>query len=147
MESTVSPTMNELPPVVFTEPIATPAWMRWTGRAISAVIFLLMGPLGLAMLLISPDEMQKGMAQQGFPLNTVAPIVVAEVVAAVLYVIPRTATLGAFLIVGYLGGAVATHVRAGDGLWPIPVAFGLVAGLGLWLRDPRVRALVPWRRG
>jgi len=61
--------------------------------------------------------------------------------------IPRTAILGAILLTGYLGGAVATHVRVGEGLFPVlfPVVFGVLIWLGLYLRDERLRALVPLR--
>ncbi|MGI8898016.1 MAG: DoxX family protein, partial [Pyrinomonadaceae bacterium] len=64
------------------------------------------------------------------------------------YLIPRTYVLGAILLTGYLGGAVATHVRAGEGLFSIvfPVIFGVLIWLGLYLRDDRLRALIPLRQ-
>ena len=64
-----------------------------------------------------------------------------------LYLIPRTAVLGAILLTGYLGGAVATHVRAADGIFPVvfAVSFGALLWLGLYLRDARLRELVPLR--
>ena len=149
MESPVPPTMDAKPPLDYASLPrgTTPRWMAWTGRALGTLVVLMMGVMPLVMLVAAPDEMKKGMAAHGFPLNTLVPIVVVEVACAVLYAIPRTSMLGAILIVGYLGGAVATHVRGADGNWPMPIVIGLIAGLGLWLRDPRVRALVPWRRG
>jgi hypothetical protein len=67
--------------------------------------------------------------------------------STVLYLIPRTAVLGAILLTGYLGGAVDVHVRAGEGWFSIlfPVAFGVLLWGGLYLRDERLRTLVPWR--
>jgi hypothetical protein len=67
----------------------------------------------------------------------------------VLYVIPRTAVLGAILLIGYLGGAVARHVRLSEGIFPVtfPIIMGVLVWGGLWLRDNRVRALVPLRQG
>jgi len=69
-------------------------------------------------------------------------------VCTVLYLIPLTSVLGAILLTGYLGGAVATHVRAGEGLFSLvfPIIFGVLIWLGLYLRDDRLRALVPLRR-
>ena len=66
-------------------------------------------------------------------------------VSTILYLIPRTAILGAILLTGYLGGAVATHVRVGEGLFSMlfPVFFGVLLWLGLYLRDARLRTLIP----
>jgi hypothetical protein len=66
-------------------------------------------------------------------------------ICVILYAIPRTAVLGAILLTGYLGGAVATHVHAAE-WWFMPVVFGILVWLGLYLRDPRVRELAPLRR-
>ena len=65
----------------------------------------------------------------------------------VLYVVPRTSVLGAILLTGYLGGAVASHVRVGEGLFPVffPVMVGVLLWLGLYLRDVRLRSLIPLR--
>jgi hypothetical protein len=67
--------------------------------------------------------------------------------STIIYVIPRTAVLGAILLTGYLGGAVATHVRVGDPLFPVlfPVILGVLIWGGLYLRDERLRALIPLR--
>jgi xanthine/uracil permease len=62
-----------------------------------------------------------------------------------VYVIPQTSVLGAILLTGYLGGAVATHVRIDDNFVP-PIVMGVLVWLGLFLRDPRLRALIPLRR-
>ncbi|NJN37230.1 MAG: DoxX family protein [Nitrospiraceae bacterium] len=69
---------------------------------------------------------------------------VLELVCVILYIIPRTAVLGAILLTGYLGGAILTHLRVGDPFIG-PVVFGVFIWGGLFLRDPRVRALIPVR--
>ena len=77
--------------------------------------------------------------------RVVRPLFFVELACVLLYVIPQTAVLGAILLTGYLGGAVATHVRAGEPFW-FPIIFGILIWLGLVLRDARIRALVPLRR-
>ena len=119
--------------------------MVWTGRVISTLIVLMMGVGGLVTLLLNPDSVRKGMVQQGYPGEYARIIVIVEVVCALLYAIPRTAVLGAILLTGYLGGAVATHVRAGEP-WFFPIVMGAIVWLGLFLRDPRVRELAPLRK-
>ena len=71
--------------------------------------------------------------------------IVALLVSTLLYLLSRTAVLGAILVTGYLGGAVATHVRVGDGSYLFAAAFGVLAWVGLYLREPRLRALLPLR--
>jgi hypothetical protein len=85
----------------------------------------------------------------GYSESVILPLGIVLLVCTVLYLIPPTAVLGAILLTGYLGGAVATHVHAGDGPFEIlfPVLFGALLWGGLALRDPRLRALVFWRAG
>jgi hypothetical protein len=94
---------------------------------------------------IQSEEVVKGFEAQNWPLNTAVPLGIVELVSTILYLIPQTAVLGAILLVGYLGGATAVHVRLEEPFW-IPVVMGVVIWLGLYLRDPRIRELVPWRR-
>jgi len=81
----------------------------------------------------------------GYPASTVLPIGVTLLICVILYIIPRTSILGAVLIVGYLGGAVATNVRASQPAFnsAFAITFGVLTWLGLYLREPRLRALVP----
>jgi hypothetical protein len=72
------------------------------------------------------------------------PLFIVEIICAILYAVPQTAVLGAILLTGYLGGAIATHVRAAEPFW-FPIPFAVLIWLGLYLRDARVRALVPIR--
>ena|SRR5688572_24563271 len=118
---------------------------RIAGWIISAIVILWMGGLGIVIYLFNRALMEDGMAKQGYPPSSVVPIFIAELVAVILYAIPQTAVLGAILLTGYLGGAVATHVRAGEP-WFFPVIFGVLVWLGLVLRDPRLRSLVPLRK-
>ena len=123
----------------------TPKIMRWIGYVLSAIPVLMMGVVGTGVLLFGSKMAAEGMAKQGYPPGAAKPLLIVEIVSAILYAIPRTAVLGAILLTGYLGGAVATHVRAGEKEWFIPVLFGIVVWLGLWFRDARVRALAPLR--
>jgi hypothetical protein len=77
----------------------------------------------------------------------IVPLGITLTIASLLYLCPRTAVLGAILLTGYLGGAVATHVRAGHGAFEVlfPVVFGVLVWLGLYFRDRRIRSLVPLR--
>jgi hypothetical protein len=117
------------------------------GSALSiiAILFFLMdGGLKLAYLPIVAETT----AQLGWPADrgTVTLLAALLLGSTLLYAVPRTALLGAILLTGYLGGAVATHVRVGSPLFS-HVLFGVYLGFfvwgGLWLRDPRVRALLP----
>src|ERR1700704_600674 len=121
--------------------------MLWTGRVMSAlpVLFFLMDGI---MKLVKPPIVVKSTVELGYPEGVILPIGIVLLVCTVLYVIPRTSVLGAILLTGYLGGAVATHVRVGDPLFShvlFPVYLGVLIWLGLYLRDDRLRALVPLR--
>jgi hypothetical protein len=101
------------------------------------------------MKLIKPRPVIEATVQLGYPESTIVWIGIVLLVATVVYLIPRTAVLGAILLTGYLGGAVATHVRVGAGWFPIvfPVIFGALIWGGLYLRDQQLQGLVPLRRG
>jgi hypothetical protein len=79
----------------------------------------------------------------GFSEGVITPIGLLELVCTAIYLVPRTAVLGAILLTGYLGGAVVTHVRIGEGVFIAPAIMGVVLWLGLWLREPRLQALTP----
>ena len=89
------------------------------------------------------DEFKKGLEQMGWTADTMFKLGFVEIGCAVLYLIPRTAVIGAILLTGYLGGAVATHVRIGDPSFVTAVILGVLIWLGLWLRDPRLKAVLP----
>ena len=90
-----------------------------------------------------------GTVALGYPLDSVRTIGIIELVCVVLYLVPRTAVLGALLLTGYLGGAIATHLRLGNPLFThilFPVYVALFAWGGLYLRDPRIREFLPLRK-
>jgi hypothetical protein len=118
--------------------------MLWAGYIASALPVLLLASSAV-MKIIKPTGMEEGMQHMGWPMELATPLAIVEIMCTVIYLIPRTAVLGAILLAAYLGGAVATHVRVGDP-FIIPVAAGVLVWLGLYLRDPRVRALIPLRR-
>ncbi len=108
--------------------------------------FLLMDA---TMKLLRLPVVIEGTKKVGFAPGTVLPLGIILAACTILYLIPRTSVFGAILLTGYLGGAVATHVRMGDPLVShvlFPTYFAALLWLGLWLRDPRVRAIVPFRR-
>lgn len=117
----------------------------WAGWVISALIILLMCGGGV-MTLVNPAPMLPTFKALGYSAHLVPVIATLEVFCAILYAMPPTAVLGAILLTGYLGGATASHVRVGQPIFLLPVAVGVLVWLGLYLRDARVRALVPWRR-
>jgi hypothetical protein len=97
-------------------------------------------------MLFFPAKIQEGLAAQGWPAGIAYTILALEVGSALIYAIPQTAVLGAILLTGYLGGAVATHLRVGEnGPAVVPVILGVLVWLGLLLRDARVRSLLPLR--
>ena len=119
---------------------------RWVGRIASAlpVLFLIFDAV-IHVLKIQP--VVDAFAQLGYPISVAVPLGIVELVCLAVYLTPQTSVLGAILLTGYLGGAVATHVRVGAGAFPIlfPVVLGVLVWGGLMLRDERVRALIPLR--
>lgn len=120
----------------------------WAGYIISALpaLFLLMDAVGK---FVRPEPVVTGTVELGYSESVILPIGVTLLVCTILYIIPRTAVLGAILLTGYLGGAVATHVRVGNPVFThmlFPVYVGALLWLGLYLRDGRLRELVPIRR-
>jgi fucose permease len=115
----------------------------WAGRIISAlpVLFLLLDGI---MKLVKPAFVVEATVQLGYRESVIVGLGVVLVACTIVYLIPRTAVLGAILLTGYLGGAVATHVRVGGPVFSImmPVILGAMLWGGLYLRDERVRSLV-----
>ena len=115
----------------------------WAGRIISAVPALMLLLSGI-MKVIKAAPVVQGFGHFGYPESVIVAIGILEIGSTVVYLIPRTAVLGAVLMTGYLGGATATNVRVGDA-WIFPVVLGVLVWAGLFLRDERVRALLPLR--
>jgi hypothetical protein len=119
------------------------SWTGWILGGLPALFLLFDG----VMKLVKPAPVVEATVNLGYPESVIVPLGIVLLVCTLLYLAPRTAILGAILLSGYLGGAVATHVRAGEGWFSIlfPVAFGVLLWGGLWLRDVRLRSLVPMR--
>jgi hypothetical protein len=120
----------------------------WAGRIISGLVVAFLAFDG-AIKLIPLDIVIETSVQLGIPAHLARTLGVLTLAGTVLYAIPRTSALGAILLTGYLGGAIYVHVSAGSPLFTHTL-FGIYLGLmiwgGLWLRDERVRALIPLRR-
>jgi hypothetical protein len=119
----------------------------WTGRILSglAVAFLL---LDAVLKLMKVQPVLDSFPKLGWPVSLVTALGIILLVSTIIYVIPQTSVLGAILLTGYLGGAVATHLRVGDPLFSHVLFPTYVAALlwgGLFLREPRLRALLPLR--
>jgi len=127
--------------------VSAPRWMLWTGRVLSFGV--------VAQLLSSAwfrgthhtNAVAEIVTGYGYPESAIVPIVIAECTLVVLYLVPQTAVLAAIVLTGYLGGAVATHLRVADtARAAIPLVAGILAWGGLYLRDGRLRELIPFRR-
>ncbi len=116
-------------------------WTGWVLGGLPALGMLAGGTFGLLNL----EKVTEDMGKMGYPGNSILPMLVAQLASVLLYLCPWTSVLGAILLTGYLGGAVATHVVAKDGLWWVPVIVGVVFWVGLVLREPRLRSLTPIR--
>ena len=126
-----------------TAPVSTK--VLWVGRVMSALPVLLI-LLGAVMKLMRLPAVIEGFAHSGVPERLIVPVGVIESTCVVVYLIPRTAVLGAILMTGLLGGATITTLRVGDPTFPMPVVLGMLAWGGLYLRDMRLRALLPLRK-
>ena len=126
---------------------ATPAPKRgamfWAGWVLTILLSLMLA-MGGVMNVTRSQMAVEGLNKYGYPPGVLVPLGVVVLVSVALYLFPRTAVLGAILLTGWLGGAVNTHVRAGEP-WFMAVIVGALVWLALYLRDPRLRALVPLR--
>ena len=138
---------------IFTETASGPhisKTARWTGRVLSSVVILFLlfdGAIKLLPLQVVTETMDK--MGYGASDNLARGLGIITIVCTALYAMPPTSILGAILLTGYLGGAIASHVRIDSPLFTHAL-FGLYLGLmlwgGLWLRDGRLRSLLPFRR-
>ncbi|MCQ1852717.1 DoxX family protein [Neorhizobium galegae] len=125
--------------------IMTPHRALWAGRILSAIVVIALAADGTIQL-FAPAQIASMLQETGFAMDltrVVGPIILA---CAILYAIPATAVLGAILVTGFLGGAICAHVRIGElGSPPeiISLLLGAMAWGGLYLRDPRIRAILP----
>ena len=117
----------------------------WTGRVMSAfpILIVLMGSV---MKLMRLPAVHEGFARAGLSDSLIVPVGLIELICVITYTIPATAVLGAILMTGLLGAACLTSLRIADPTYPLPVILGMLAWGGLFMRDLRVRALIPFRK-
>lgn len=131
-----------------TRAAARSKWALWIGWAMTGLIVLFLLFDGVSKLVLERHVVE-ATTEIGYPVGVIRPLGIICLVCTVLYVIPRTAVLGAILLTGFLGGAIASKVRIEDPLFSSTL-FGLYVAVfvwgGLYLRDGRLRALLPWRR-
>ena len=123
-------------------------WLYWFGWALSGLTILFMLFDSISKLALERHVIA-ATTQIGYPVATIRPMGIIALLCTLVYAIPRTSTLGAILLTGYLGGAVASKVRIEDPLFSsvlFAVYFGFFVWGGLYLRDPALRALIPLRR-
>ena len=129
-------------------PTTTPKWMRWVSFILSGLVILFM-LIDAAMKLLQFPVVLETTAQLGWPVASVVPVGVVLLICIALYAYPRTSVLGSILLTAYLGGTVATHARIGSPIFS-HMLFGVYLCVMLWgglyLRDERLRALIPFRR-
>ena len=120
----------------------------WTGRIVAGIIAAFM-LFDAAMKFVNPAPVREAFARTGWPVH-LSPVLGAILLASsILWLVPRTSILGAILLTGYLGGAVAANLRLEEPVFShtlFPVYFGVLLWGSLWLRDPRVTALIPLRK-
>ncbi len=121
--------------------------MLWAGRIVGGLAGAFMLLDGV-MKLFKPSFVVEATTQLGFPESVIVPLGAVLTASTLLYLIPRTSVLGAILLTGYLGGAVASQVRLGEGWFPalFPIVFAALVWGSIWLRDERLRALLVSRR-
>jgi hypothetical protein len=122
--------------------------VRWIGWILTGIIVAFMLFDG-AIQLIAFDFVTQGMMEFGLPESYARPLGIVTLTCTLLYAWPRTSVLGAVLLTGFLGGTIATHMPRPEPLLPhivTALVMGAIVWGGLWLRDPQLRALLPWRR-
>ncbi len=130
--------------MVAPETVVIPKWQVLTGWVLSCLPLLAFLP-SAAFKLVQPGEFLTEWSKT-YPAATARPIGVVELACVILYFVPATRILGVILLTGYLGGAIATHVHAGEWNFVMPLLIGVILWGGLFLRDPRLRQLLPTTR-
>jgi len=124
--------------------MATKGKVVWVGRVISVLASLLF-LMSSFMKLKGGAEVMEGMSHLGLPESLIRPLAILELSCVAIYLIPQTSVLGAILLTGYIGGAICTHLRVGDPFF-VQTGLGFVVWLGLFLREDRLKELIPLRR-
>src|SRR5262245_22158217 len=117
-------------------------WIGWVLTILPSLVLLFSG----CMKLSKSEDVLKGFEHLGYPEHLALALAIVEIGSTALYLIPNTAVLGAILLTGYLGGAIATHVRLGETQYVVPLVLGVLIWGGLFFRDSRIRELIPIRK-
>ena len=115
----------------------------WGGRVISGLLACLLA-MSAAMKLVGGREVIEGFARMGLPESLRVPLGVLELLCVLVYVVPATSVMGAILLTGYVGGTIVTHLRIDESV-VFQIALGLLVWLGLYLRESRLKSLLPLR--
>lgn len=118
--------------------------MVYTGWVLTILAGLALLVSGIFKFFPMPPEAEPGLQHIGWTAAQAGRLGIIETISAILYLIPQTAVFGAILVTGYMGGAIATHMRVGD-VFIVQAIIPIVAWLGLWLRDGRLREILPLR--
>jgi len=129
---------------IIPQPAPVPKKMIWAGSIMSALSVSLL-VFSASLKFLRPASMLETFTHLGIPERLALSLGILELTCTIIYVIPRTSVLGAILLTGFLGGATLTHLRVGESLF-VPVIAGVLVWGGLFLRDPRLRGLIPFRR-
>ena len=116
---------------------------QWAGRLATAIPIVIM-TLSASLKIVQPTGAAETFAKAGYDSTQMTGIAILELICTAIYLVPRTSVLGAVLLTGYLGGAIAAHVRIRDAFLG-PLLLGVLVWVGLWLRDPRIRAFLRTR--
>jgi len=144
MSQVVTDTPRPVAPLEYARPEGPSKAALWTGRVISVLPVLMLAMSAVMKFMPPSKEVTEGFEHLGWPMRLAFGLGILELSCALLYAIPQTAVLGAILVTGYMGGAIATHLRVGDN-FVLQALIPILAWLGLFLRDPRLRALLPLR--
>lgn len=122
---------------------APPAWMFWLGWVLTVVpsLFLLFSAV---LKIAQVPEAVEGFQKAGWNVAVLRPLGIVELLCTILYLNPKTAVLGAILLAGYMGGTIAHHLSQQES-FVFQAIFGVVIWLGIFLREPRLWSLMPWR--
>ena len=124
--------------------MGTSGKMAWTGRVISVLIGLLF-LFSAFMNIKGGSEVTEGMRQLGLADSMLVPLAILEAACVVIYLIPPTAVVGAILLTGYIGGTICTHWRVGDSFY-IQILLGILVWFAIYIRESRLKALIPLRK-
>lgn len=123
--------------------VAPPAWMYWLGWVLTVLPSMLL-IMSAAMKISRNPQAVEGFSKAGWDPAVIQPLGMTELLCTILYLNPKTSLLGAILLIGYMGGTIAHHLSQQESAL-FHVVFALVIGLGIYLREPRLWAILPWR--